>query len=286
MTHDKIYKTSHTISSVLFNTRAIPYLRILNMAKFILIRFFIASMTFFFAIKITPARAHSTSFTPAQRAEIVSIMREALKNDPSILSDAITALQNKVSDKQTDSALEFIRNNPDQFRQSTTDIVLGNPHGTLSLVEFYDPRCTYCRKILPDLKRLVADEPQLRLVEKVIPALGANSVIDAEAVLAAGLQHAYLKFQKALMFDTTAPGIERIRRVAIETGLNPDRLVRDMKSPAVISKLANNMALARAIGLDGTPTFIIGDQTIIPGAVSLEELKDLLSQLKQNTQKP
>ena len=88
------------------------------------------------------------------------------------------------------------------------------------------------------------------------------------------------------MFDTTAPGIERIRRVAVETGLNPDRLVRDMKSPAVVSKLANNMALARAIGLDGTPTFIIGDQTIIPGAVSLEELKDLLSQLKQNTQKP
>lgn len=268
------------------NICSIPYLWIRNMARLFLVRFFITSITFLFTLETSSAQTHNSHFTPAQRAEIISIVREALKTDPTILSDAITALQDKESAKKTESALETIHNNPHHFSQSTTDIVLGNPHGTLSLIEFYDPRCPYCRKILPDLETLIADEPQLRLVEKVVPVLGPNSIIDAEAILAAKLQHAYFKFQKALMFDTTPPGIERIRRVALKTGLNPDRLIRDMKNPAITSELAKNIALARSIGLDGTPTFIIGEQNIVPGAVSLEDLKDLLSQLKQNTQKP
>ncbi|QEO17019.1 DsbA family protein [Acetobacter vaccinii] len=231
----------------------------------------------------TPARAADSSFTPAQRAEIVTIMREALKTDPTILSEAITALQNKASAQKAASALDVVRRNPAQFGQSTTDVVLGNPHGTLSVVEFYDPRCPYCRKVLADLDTLAASEPQLRLVEKVIPVLGPNSVLDSQAIMAAGLQNAYLPFQKALMTDTGAPGPDRIRRVAKQAGLDADRLLRDMKSPAVTSALSHNVALARSIDLDGTPTFIIGEQEIIPGAVSLEDLKASLAKLKQHT---
>ncbi|MFT9418175.1 DsbA family protein [Acetobacter sp.] len=221
------------------------------------------------------------SFTPAQRAEIVSIVRNALKTDPSILTDAVAAMQSKASEQKTTSALDVVRHNRAQFGNSTSDIVLGNPHGRLSIVEFYDPRCPYCRKVLPDLDALVAAEPDLKLVEKVIPVLGPNSVLDSQAIMAAGLQNAYKPFQQALMADTSAPGMERIRHAAARAGLDADRLVKDMKSPAVATALAQNVALARSIDLEGTPTFIIGEQLIIPGAVSLDDLKTAVEKLKQ-----
>lgn len=225
--------------------------------------------------------AAADSFTPAQRAEIVAIVRDALKTDPSILTDAVAAMQTKASEQKASSALDVIRRNKTQFGNSTSDIVLGNPHGTLSIVEFYDPRCPYCRKVLSDLDALVAAEPDLKLVEKIIPVLGPNSVLDSQAILAAGLQNAYKPFQHALMTDTSAPGLERIRHAAGQVGLDVERLVKDMKSAAVTTALAQNMALARSIDLDGTPTFIIGEQQIIPGAVSLEDLKAAVEKLKQ-----
>ena len=231
------------------------------------------------ATAATPATGQS-SFTPAQRAEIVSIVREALKSDPSILSDAVSSLQAHAAEQKAASALDVVRRNPTLFGKSSTDVVVGNPHGTLEVVEFYDPRCPYCRKVLEDLTTLSASEPDLRLVEKIIPILGPNSTLDAQAIMAAGRQNAYLAFQKALMTDTGAPGMERIRRVAASTGLDTARLEKDMTSSETATALARNLALARSIGLDGTPTFIIGTREIIPGAVSLDELRAALSRLK------
>ncbi|MGO2958101.1 MAG: DsbA family protein [Acetobacter sp.] len=228
----------------------------------------------------TPATA-DTGFTPAQRAEIVSIMRNALKTDPSILSEAITALQTQATARKASSALDAVRRNHAQFGQSTTDVVLGNPHGKLEVVEFYDPRCPYCRKVLADLDTLVASEPDLKLVEKVIPVLGPNSVMDTQAILAASLQNAYVPFQKALMADAASPSTDRIRRVAKKVGLDADRLVTDMKSPKVMDMMRQNLDLARSIDLEGTPTFVFGDKEIIPGAASLDELKAALTRLRK-----
>ncbi|WP_406239580.1 DsbA family protein [Acetobacter orientalis] len=225
--------------------------------------------------------AAETSFTPAQRAEIVTILRNALKTDPSILSDAITALQTQAAARKTSSALDVVKRDRAKFGQSNTDVVLGNPHGTLEVVEFYDPRCPYCRKVLADLDTLVASEPDLRLVEKIVPVLGANSVLDTQAILAAGLQNAYSKFQKALMSDSASPSTDRIRRVAQHVGLDADRLIADMKNPKVLDTMRQNLDLARSIDLEGTPTFVIGDKEITPGAVSLEELKAALARLRK-----
>lgn len=228
-----------------------------------------------------PARAADTAFTPAQRAEIVDILRNALKSDPTILSDAISALQAKASAQKATSALDAVRRNKADFGESNTDVVLGNPHGKLKVVEFYDPRCPYCRKVLNDLDKLVASEPDLRLVEKVIPVLGPNSVMDTQAILAAGLQNAYLPFQKALMADPASASTDRIRRIAQHVGLDADRLLADMKSPKVVAAASHNLELARSIDLEGTPTFIIGDKEIIPGAVSYDELKAALARLRK-----
>lgn len=227
------------------------------------------------------ARAADNSFSPAQRAEIVEIMRNALRTDPTILSDAISSLQAQASARKASSALETVRRNKAQYGESTTDIVLGNKNGKLEMVEFYDPRCQYCRKVLGDVDHLIGSEPDLRLVEKVIPVLGPNSVIDAQAIVAAGLQNKYIPFQKALMTDSATPSMERIRQIAQNIGLDADRLLKDMKSPAVTAALSKNIELAKAIDLEGTPTFIIGDREIIPGAASESDLKAALDRLRK-----
>lgn len=227
------------------------------------------------------AHAADSSFSPAQRAEIVEIVRNALKTDPTILSDAISSLQTQAAARKASSALETVRRNKAQYGESTTDVVLGNKNGKLEMVEFYDPRCQYCRKVLGDVDHLIGSEPDLRLVEKVIPVLGPNSVIDAEAIMAAGLQGKYIPFQKALMTDSSAPSLDRIRRLAQNVGLDADRLLKDMKSPAVTTALSKNLELAKAIDLEGTPTFIIGDREIIPGAASESDLKAALDRLRK-----
>lgn len=227
------------------------------------------------------AHADSSSFSPAQRAEIVEIVRSALKTDLTILSDAISSLQVQASARKASSALEAVRRNKAAYGQSSTDVVLGNKAGKLTIVEFYDPRCQYCRKVLGDIDHLISSEPDLRLVLKVIPVLGANSLTDAQAIMAAGLQGKYVPFQKALMTDASAPSLERIKRIAENLGLDADRLQKDMKSPAVSAALSKNVELARAIDLEGTPTFIIGEHEIIPGAASENDLKAALDRLRK-----
>ncbi|WP_408736845.1 DsbA family protein [Acetobacter sacchari] len=221
------------------------------------------------------------SFTPAQRQEIVAIVRNALKTDPTILADAITAMRAETEAQQQAKGLQAVRANRAKLAGSSGDIVLGNPKGSLSVVEFYDPRCPYCRKVLPDLDKLVAAEPDLRLVEKVVPVLGPASQMEAQAIAAAGLQGGYLKLQQALMSDSQPASIARIRALATAAGLDADRLERDMKGPDVAAILHENMDLARQIGLEGTPTFLIGEKAIIPGAASFEDLKSSVDSLRK-----
>ena len=223
--------------------------------------------------QVPAAAAPGTSFTPAQRAEIVAVVREALKTDPSILSDAVLALRASAQQKEDADAGAAVRGNRASLSGQPGDAILGNPQGDVTMVEFYDPRCPYCRKVLPDLDALVDGDRKLRLVEKLIPILGPNSLLDAQAIQAAGAQNKYAALQRALMTDSAAPGLDRIKSVAAATGLDVARLLRDMKSPDVNGVLERNVALAHTLHITGTPSFIIGDQ-IVPGAMALADLRD------------
>lgn len=226
--------------------------------------------------------ADSSSFTPAQRQEIVEIMRNALKTDPTILSDAITALRNNASAAQQNAARNALESHrADLLTPAASDAILGNATGHTTVVEFYDPRCPYCRKVLPDLDRLTKEDRDLRIVEKVIPVLGHNSLIASQAMVAAfvqGGQAAYFRMQAAIMNDSVTTTTDRMRTLATQSGLNAATLASDMNSPKVTGILQANMELARAIGLDGTPTFVFNARQIIPGAVSYDELKKAIAQ--------
>ncbi|GBQ70580.1 hypothetical protein AA103196_2527 [Ameyamaea chiangmaiensis NBRC 103196] len=220
------------------------------------------------------------SFSPAQRAEIVAIVRDALKTDPTILADAITALRANAQQAQQTATLDAVGKNRAALEHTATDAVFGNPSGRMTLVEFYDPRCPYCRKVLPDLASLVAGDHDLRLVEKIIPVLGDASLLDSKAIVAAGLQGKYGALQNALMSDAAKPSIDRIRTLAQAQGLDVARLERDMNSGTVAGIIQANLDLSRTIGVDGTPTFIIGGTSVIPGAVTVDELRSQIARAR------
>ena len=223
-----------------------------------------------------PVQSAPVQFTPAQRMEIVAILRNALRTDPTILGDAITALRASEQQKQQADATGALQANRQALSGQPGDAILGNAAGDVTMVEFYDPRCPYCRKVLPDLQALLDTDHRLRLVEKLIPILGPNSVLDAQAIQAASLQGRYGAMQHALMTDSSAPGPERIRTLAGSAGLDVPRLLRDMSSPAVTGVLNRNVQLAQELHLTGTPTFVIGDQEI-PGAVDLPDLRQAVA---------
>jgi protein-disulfide isomerase len=227
------------------------------------------------------AAGPASEFTPAQRDEIVQIVREALKTDPSILRDAIATLQAQDEAKDAAEARATIAARQKDLVNTFGDPEAGNPHGDVTLVEFYDPRCPYCRRMLAGIDALVQKDHGLRIVYKDIPVLGPASVLEARAIVAAQKQGGYLKMQAALMKDTAQPTMDGIRATATSLGLNANQLAADMNSTATTQRINNNLALARALKLQGTPAFVVGMQ-MIPGMVTEDQLEDAVSDARKH----
>jgi protein-disulfide isomerase len=222
-----------------------------------------------------PARAGEvpSSFTPAQRAEIVTILRQALVSDPSILRDAITALRDAEARDRETAARSAIEQLGPALTASAGDPVAGNPRGDVTVVEFYDLRCPYCRRMVPVIAELLHGDRNVRLVYKDIPILGPGSMLGARAVLAAQRQNGYARLQAVIMQGSSQITEDSLRKAADEAGLDWARLQRDMQDPAIEARIRANLDLARKLGIDGTPAFVVGKQ-LIPGAVDLADLQD------------
>ena len=219
--------------------------------------------------------APAPSFSPEQRAEIVAILREALRTDPSILRDAVGALQADETREQAGATRDALAAHRQALVATPGDPTAGDAHGRPTVVEFYDTRCPYCRRMVPVMAELVRAVPGLRVVFKDIPILGPGSTLQAKALLSAlalGGDAAYLRMQDAVMKDTATPSEATIRADATAAGLDPDRVAAGMASPAVQARLDANLKLAGALHIEGTPALAIGNQ-LIPGAVGLDDLK-------------
>lgn len=221
----------------------------------------------------------AASFTPEQRAEIVAILREALRSDPSILRDAVRALQADEGARQDRAARAAIARDRDALLADPADPVAGNPGGDVTVVEFYDTRCPYCRHMLPTMDALLRAEPAVRLVYKDLPVLGPSSRLEARALLAAQHQGGYLKLQEALMGSSIPSTPESIRAEAERQGLDADRLLRDMSDATIRVRLELNARLARDLAIEGTPALVIGGR-LIPGAADLATLRAAVAEAR------
>jgi protein-disulfide isomerase len=223
------------------------------------------------AAQSTPTQSTPSQFSPAQRAEIVQILRDALKQDPTILRDAVDSMKQDDAQRDADASRAAILAHRDAM-VTPDDPVAGNKNGTATIIEFYDTRCPYCRQMEPTMTRLLRQNPDVRLVYKDLPILGPPSVIAAHALLAAQKQGGYEKLRTALMNLPPDYTKDEVLATARKLGLDDVRLAKDMDDPAIAARLDANLQLARALGIDGTPALIIGD-TLIPGAVEMAELE-------------
>ncbi len=228
---------------------------------------------------VTAGVARAGEFTPAQRAEIVTILRDALKQDPSILRDAVTALQADEGERSQAAARAAIGQVQGEL-VLPGDPVAGDPHGDVTIVEFFDTRCPYCRKMEPVMDSFLAQDHKVRLVYKDLPILGPASVLGTKALLAAQKQNAYTRMREAVMKlppDTTRAQIEA---AAHGLGLDWPRMARDMDDPSVQARIDANLKLARTLGIQGTPALVIGSD-LIPGAVDLPDLQKAVADARR-----
>jgi protein-disulfide isomerase len=226
-----------------------------------------------------PAAAQADAarvFSAEQRAAIIEILREALRTDPSILADAVAAMQAAEQDLERERVRETIAANAEALFRDPGDPALGAEQAAVTLVEFTDYRCPYCRRMHPVIAELVRREPGLRVVVKEIPILGLASVLAARAALAAHLQGRFPAFHDRLMRLRGEPDEAALLQLAAETGLDPVRLKRDMTSEAVTRRLNANLQLAQMLGIQGTPAYVVGE-TLLPGAVPLERLREAVA---------
>jgi protein-disulfide isomerase len=219
------------------------------------------------------------AFTPAQRAEIVEIVRQAMKADPSILRDAVAALQEDEANIKEAAARVAIGKAGPALTGTQGDPVAGNPNGDVTVVEFYDVRCPYCRRMLPVLAQLLHGDPKIRLIYKDIPILGPASVLGAKAVLAAQRQGGYQKMHDLIMAGPPTVTDDSLRADAARAGLDWDRLSHDMADPAIEKRLDDNLELAHVLGIEGTPAYVIGAK-LLPGAVDLAELQSAVAAVR------
>jgi protein-disulfide isomerase len=227
-----------------------------------------------------PAAPQMAGFSPEQRQEIVSILREALKSDPSILREAIGAMQDAQRTEQEAARRGALAAEHDALFNDTRDPIKGNPRGNLTIVEFFDARCTYCKALYPNMQQLLQRDGNIRVVMKDLPILGPNSLLASRALLAAQKQGKYEALYDALLKLRTEPTEAVIQAEAQRAGLDWPRLRRDMDDPAIQARLQANVALAQRLQLEGTPALVIGD-TLVPGAVELPELERLVAQARR-----
>ncbi|WP_437374413.1 DsbA family protein [Inquilinus limosus] len=233
----------------------------------------LASLAVLAAVAVAaPSVQAQQTIDPAQKDAIEQIVRDYIRAHPEIVVEALDAYQAKKEQEERASQAKMLTSRADEIFRSPSSPVIGNPQGDVTLVEFFDYQCGYCKRSQPDLERLVKEDSGLRVVLKEFPILGPASVTAARASLAAQKQGKYLEFHSKLMGVKGQLNDQVIFDTAKQVGLDLDKLKQDMNDPSVAAELRANMDLAEALGVQGTPAFVINDQ-IIPGAVGYDALK-------------
>jgi protein-disulfide isomerase len=191
----------------------------------------------------------------------VQVVRDALEKDPSILRDAIVVLQADNARITAEATRKAIASRHDALFDSS-DPSVGNTRGRIAIAEFFDPSCPYCRQLAPAMIRFLAKEHDVRLVYKDLPILGPASDLGSRALLAAQRQGAYEALRDSVMRDPRDITLASIQESAQRLGLNWQRLRHDMDDEGIARRLAANKRLAQTLGIDGTPTFVIGGKIV------------------------
>ena len=216
--------------------------------------------------------AEAAGMTEAQRKATEALVRAYILENPEIITEAVEILQQRDVAKRLTSV-------QDKIAKPFPGAVAGNPKGDVTIVEFTDYSCGFCRSSVADVKRLLNDDAGIRLIYRELPILSAASREAALWALAAAKQGKHKSFHD-LMFETGPPNPKSIRSAAKQAGLNMAEAEEFAGSAEAKSEVENNLALMQQAGFSGTPTFIIGDQ-ILEGALGYDALKSAVEKARK-----
>ena len=229
---------------------------------------------------IAAAQTDSATIDTGDRAAIEAIVREYILKNPEIIAEALDLLQQREEMAELERQRAALVAQHDAIFNSSSPI-MGNPDGDVTMVEFFDYQCGFCKRVLDDVFEITANDPGVRVVFKDLPILGPASAVAARASLAARNQGLYTEYHNALMGHRGQLSEHVIFATAADVGLDVDQLRVDMQAPEIREELNDNIRLAQELGIRGTPAFIIGDE-IIPGARSLQEMEATIERARSS----
>ena len=213
------------------------------------------------------------------QAEIKQLALEAILENPEIIRQAITLLQQRDEASSATQAQALLSEQRTLLERDPNAPVIGNLKGDVTVIEFFDYNCPYCKRAWLELNTVMAQDPGVRVVLREWPILGEASVYATRASLAARKQGKYVKFHNALMASKGRAQPASVMAIAKSVGLDAAQLEADMKSPEIDEHIETSMQLARALSFSGTPAYIIGD-ALAPGMVAADELKTMIAQAR------
>jgi protein-disulfide isomerase len=229
------------------------------------------------ALAMPAGVSRAEEFSPAQRSAIEAIIKDYLTKHPEVLQDAMNELEKRQTAAEAEKQQATIKNSAATLFNSARQVVLGNPKGNVTLVEFFDYNCGYCKRALADMMDLLKTDPELRIVLKEFPVLGPGSVEAAQVAVAVRMQDKdgkkYLDFHQKLLGGRGQADKAHALAVAKEAGLDMARLEKDMASPEIKATLEEAFKLAQDLGVNGTPSYVVGTELVV-GAVGLSALKE------------
>jgi protein-disulfide isomerase len=211
------------------------------------------------------------------------LVLETIRENPEIVMEAVAILESRQAEAQAASQAEVLARERGTLERDPNAPVLGNPEGDVTVVEFFDYNCPYCRRAKPEIEALLAADPNVRLVYREWPILGEGSVFAARAALAAREQGLYEEFHWAMIGMNGRAEESSVLRIAEDIGLDVAQLRRDMEAPEIDAHIQTSMRLAQALGITGTPSFVIGE-ALAPGVVDLEQFQSLVSDAREMEQ--
>lgn len=229
-----------------------------------------------------PALRAPDALSVHQAKQVEDVLEKYLETHPELVTRAIERVDEKKKAAAVEMQRAVIKANAAALFNDPADQVLGNPKGDVSIVEFFDYRCPYCKRAMPTIMETVKADGNIRLVLKEFPILGPNSVLATRAALASIKQDRYAPFHTAMLASQSALDENAILSIAAANGIDIVRLAVDMKAPAIETEIRKTYQLAETLKIEGTPAFIIGD-TLIPGALDRATLEKFVKAARSKT---
>ena len=224
-----------------------------------------------------PQAVRAQNFLPAQRGEVERVVHDYLLAHPEVIQEAMTELEKRQAAAEAEKHKVAVKEHAQKLFSSPNQVTLGNPSGNVTFVEFFDYNCGYCKRAMTDMLTLIKTDPKLKVVLKEFPVLGPGSVEAARVAVAVHMQDKtgkkYLEFHTKLLGGRGPADEAHALSVAKDIGLDMGRLEKDMKSPEVKTTLDEDFKLAEALGLNGTPSYVIGSDVVV-GAIGLPGLQE------------